>query len=96
MRRPFLSGLATHWRRAISFVAVFTIGALFGHRVIPVLYRDEVVYGIVGSAPKGCEKDFGLTPVRFGVTGQGIGTYRIPCDGRIRVSDTVQLQCDCD
>ena len=96
MRRFSLNSLVTNWRRAVSFVTVFVVGTLFGNLVIPYLFRDEVVYSIVGSAPKGCENTLGLAPFRFGLYGgQGIGVYQIPCDERAHVADSVQLHCDC-
>jgi hypothetical protein len=96
MRRLTLSSLVANWRKAASFGTVLLVGALFGNLVIPYLFRDEIVYSIIGSEPKGCENTFGLAPFRFGFYGgQGTGVYHIPCDDRIHVADTVQLHCVC-
>jgi hypothetical protein len=91
-----LIGPFMNWRRTASFIAVFSVGTLFGNLAIPILFRDELVLTIDGSAPEGCKNYFGLSPFRFGVyRGHGDGTYHIACDDRFEASDTVQLHCHC-
>ena len=93
MRRSSLSDLII---ATVVIGGVLILGGAFGYFVFPNLYREEIVYAIGDSDAAGCKGFVGVFPVILGQNyGNTDGSYRIPCGGRSRVSNTVQLHCRC-
>lgn len=95
MWRQLIAGLASRRRTLVRVFAAFFIfvagvisGVLGTHAT-----EAKFVYVISGDPADGCH----------GLMGMGIwwnrtigdGEYSIRCDERLRVSDTMQLQCSC-
>ena len=83
--------------RAAILVVVFSLGAVFGKLVTPLLFRIHRVMVIYGSVSLGCQGEMGYGEVwlnSFASTGDG--SYRIACGERSHVAYNVDLLCKCE
>ncbi len=88
IRRPVALGIAL----AIAFLIGVVVGAI-GR---PWMWRDVDIFVIGGTPEHGCRGFWGETPIRFGrVGGSSDGTYAIPCDELVLLSDYMGLRCEC-